>query len=247
MSENVFYTNFSAYVQIAVAFGFGLLYLYKNNRSIFKSVQSVIFDAFRKNAIFKWLLHYPAFVGGKISVRKSPIFLCVGKAYLKEQQTKFSAALDMERTCDYLAVLGIVSGFYSIGWLLLVPWSQQHLERWDELYLTLTLATIVADVIMVAYTVCMRISRAKAFIYSVIVMTLCIVTALGLYQNGVTIVYGGSFDRLFLMSMTVPFASICFFVIHTFSFIVYRSYILVSALTVALFLHPLASIKKKNG
>ena len=247
MSENGFYTNFSAYVQIAVAFGFGLLYLYKNNRSIFKSVQSVIFDAFRKNAIVKWLLRYPAFVGGKINVRKSPAFLCEGKAYLKELQTRFRAALDMERTCDYLAVLGIVSGIYSVGWLLFVPWSQQHLEHSDELYLTLTLATVVADVIMVAYTVCTRISRAKAYIYSVIVMTLCTATALGLYQNGITIVYGESFDCLFLMSMTVPFASICFFIIHTFFFILYRLYILIMALTVALFLHPLTSIKCKKG
>lgn len=66
MSENGFYTNFSAYVQIAVAFGFGLLYLYKNNRSIFKSVQSVIFDAFRKNAFFKWLLRYPTLDQGTV-------------------------------------------------------------------------------------------------------------------------------------------------------------------------------------
>ncbi len=246
MSENGFYTNFSAYVQIAVAFGFGLLYLYKNKRSIFKSVQSVIFDAFRKNAIFKWLLRYPAFVEGKISVRKSPEFLCEGKAYLKELQTRFRAALDMERTCDYLAVLGIVSGIYSVGWLLFVPWSQQHLEHSDELYLTLTLATIVTDVIMIAYTVCTHISRVKAFIYSVIVMTLCTATALGLYQNGLTIDYSESFDRLFLMSMAVPFASICCFIIHTFFFIVYRFYILVLALTTALFLHPLVSIINKG-
>lgn len=243
MSENGFYTNFSAYVQIAVAFGFGLLYLYKNNRSIFKSVQSVIFDAFRKNAVIKWLLHYPAFVGGKISVQKSPVFLCKGKAHMKELQTRFRAALDMERTCDYLAVLGIVSGIYSVGWLLFVPWSQQHLEHSDELYLTLTLATIVTDVIMIAYTVCIRISRAKAFIYSVIVMSLCTVVALVLYQNGITIVYGESFDRLFLMSMAVPFASICCFIIHTFFFIIYRLFILLLVLIVALFLHPLVSIK----
>lgn len=245
MSENGFYTNFSAYVQIAVAFGFGLLYLYKNNRSIFKSVQSVIFDAFRKNAFFKWLLRYPTFVEGKINVRTSPESLCEGKAYLKELQTRFRAALDMERTCDYLAVLGVVSGIYSVGWLLFVPWSQQHLENPDDLYLTLTLATVVTDAIMVAYTVCTHISRAKAFIYSVIVMTLCIAIALGLYQNGITIDYGESFDRLFLMSMTVPFASICCFIVHTLFFILYRLHILIFALTAALFLHPFTSIKKK--
>ena len=246
MSENGFYTNFSAYVQIAVAFGFGLLYLYRNNRSIFKSVQTVIFDAFRKNAIFKWLLRYPAFVEGKINVRKSPIFLCVGKAYLKELQTRFRAALDMERTCDYLAVLGVVSGIYSVGWLLFVPWSYLYLDHSDEIYLTLTLATVVADVIMVAYTVCTRISRAKAYIYSVIVLTLCTVTALVLYQNGVMIGFGEGFDRLFLMSMTVPFASICFFIIHTFFFIVYRLYILVLALATALLLHLFTSVKMKR-
>jgi hypothetical protein len=247
MSENGFYTNFSAYVQIAVAFGFGLLYLYKNNRSIFKSVQSVIFDAFRKNAIFKWFLRYPSFVEGKINVRTSPESLCEVKAYLKKLQTKFRAALDMERTCDYLAVLGIVSGIYSVGWLLFVPWSQQHLEHSDDLYLTLTLATVVTDVIMVAYTVCTRISRAKAFIYSVIVLTLCIATALALYQNGITIDYDESFDCLFLISMTVPFASICCFIVHTLFFILYRLYILILALTIALFFHPFASIKWKRG
>lgn len=244
MSSESFYTDFSAYVQIAVAFGFGLLYLYKNNRSIFKSVQSVVFDAFRKNAIFKWLFRYPEFVEERIDVTKSPTILCEAKGCLKKIRTKFGAALDTERTCDYLSVLGILSGFYSIFWLVFVPWSQKHLYFADELYLTLTLATVAADIIMVIYVVCKRITRAKAFIFSVIVLALCVLISLKLYSMGWVLAYHTDFDILFLMTMAVPFAPISFFVLQMICFMVFRLLLLLIALVMTLLLHPFVEINR---
>ncbi len=245
MLRESFYTNFSAYVQLAVAFGFGLLYLYKNNRSIFNSAQSVVFDAFRKNALFKWLLRYPTFIGNKVDVNNSPAILCKSKGYLQKLRNKFEAALDTERTCDYLSVLGILSGIYSVGWLIFIPWSQKYLDNAEELYLTLTLATIVADVVMVCRSMYNHLTRPKAFIFSVIVLTLCVFVSLTLYSWGWVLIYETDFDTLFLMTMAVPFAPISSFVLHLFFFMSFRLLLLSITLILSILLHPIVEISNR--
>lgn len=244
MQGDSFYLGFSAYVQVAVAFGFGLLYLYKNNRSIFKGIQTALFDAFRKNALFKWLLGYPAYVSGKVRARRDGTFLNWWKGLLSSFKTVFNASLDMERTCDYLAVLGIVSGFYSIGWLLFVPWAYRYGAELQDTYMTLTTSTVVADVIMVIYALIMHVKRAKAFIFSAIVMTLCCGVGMCLYQHSFYLLCPMSFDDFFVLSMAVPFSSVSFFLIHLQLFVLFRLVVVILSLLLAFPLHITMKIRE---
>ena len=243
MQGDSFYINFSTCVQVAVAFGFGLLYLYKNNRSIFKGIQTAMFDAFRKNALFKWLLSYPAYVSEKVKARRDGTFLNRWKGLLFTFKTVFNASLDMERTCDYLAVLGIVSGFYSIGWLLFVPWAYRYGVECQGTYMTLTMSTVVADVIMVIYALSKHITRAKAFIFSTIVMTFCCGVGMGLYHHNVCLSSPLSFDDFFVLSMAVPFSPISFFLIHLLLFVLFRLIVVVSLLLLTFPLHITMAIR----
>lgn len=243
MQGDSFYIGFSTYVQVAVAFGFGLLYLYKNNRSIFKGIQTAMFDAFRKNALFKWLLNYPTYVSEKVKARRDGTFLNWWKGLLSTFKTVFDASLDMERTCDYLAVLGIVSGFYSIGWLLFTPWAYRYGEDFQGTYMTLTMSTVVADVIMVVYALAKHITRAKAFIFSTIVMTLCCVVGMGLYHYGVCLSSPLLFDNFFILSMAVPFSSVSFFLIQLLLFVLFRLAIVILSLLLTFPLHITMAIR----
>lgn len=243
MQGDSFYTNFSAYVQAAVVFGFGLLYLYKNNRSIFKSIQSDVFDAFRKNALFKWLFRYPTYVTNKVTVRKNGTFLNSWKGLLSTSKAVFEAALDMERTCDYLAVLGIVSGFYSMGWLLLVPWTFKYGIQIEDMYMTLTVSTVVADVLMVIYVLANHITRSKLFIFSTIVLSLSCLVGLTLYNHGLYVESFLPFDDFFLASMIVPYSSVCFFIIQLLAFAIFRLIVLALTLILSILLHTVIKVR----
>lgn len=236
MLDNSFYMEFSAFVQIAVAFNFGLLFLYQNNRSIFKSIQTAFCDAFRKNKFLLSLLRYPMYVADKVKVRNSGKLLCQWKGRLMQGKDIYSTAPNKVRMCDHLAALGIVSGFFSMAWLLYVPWVQKYISCAEDIYITLTVATIITDICMVFYTIKHK-TRAKTFIYSVIVMTIWYIIALILYNRGLTANCLLEFDTFFLFSMAVPFAPICFFILDLLCFAIYRLIILNLILVAALFLH----------
>jgi len=238
-----FYIGFSAYVQVSVVFGFGLLYLYKNKRSIFKSILSDVYDAFRKNALFKWLLQYPQYVAGKVKVREGSSFLNAWKGLSSTLRTVFESSLDMERTCDYLAVLGIVSGFYSMGWLLLVPWTFNYGTHVEDIYMTLTLSTIVADVMMVIYALANHMTRSKSFIFSAIVLSLCCFVGITLYNHGLYVDACMPFDDFFLASMAIPYSPVCFFIIQLLLFAIFRLLILSVTLVLTLLLHAVIKVR----
>lgn len=63
MHGSTFFIAFAAFVQLSVAFDFGFLYLFKNNRSIFKS----IFDHVRKGRPFSWVM---GFAGEQVKLLK---------------------------------------------------------------------------------------------------------------------------------------------------------------------------------
>lgn len=201
---------FSAFVQVAIAFDFGLLYLYKNNRSIFKGVQLRVCDSFRYNYFIGLLLSY--------SVNNKKVasgFMKKWNAVLATMKTKVKTAFDYEQTCDYLAVLGIVSGIYSFGWLLWIPWANNRSLNFPDLYMTLTMCTVVADCIMFLKAIFMKkMTRSKAFIQSTLVLLISCIGGYSLYKNGIAVISPMKFDNFFLVSMMVVYAPMVVYVGH---------------------------------
>lgn len=233
--ENSFYIGFSTFVQIAVAFCFGLLYLYKNTRSIFTSIQTVLYNAVCKNYFAKLGLSYPRRIANKVKVKDSKEFLRKWKGRLMQCISLYNAAPNKERICDHLAALGIVSGFYSIAWLLYVP-CMQKIPHANDFYITLTVATIIADIWMVCY-INKHKTRQKTFIYSVVVLVLSYGAALFLYKMKLTMDCPVEFDTFFLFSLAVPFAPVCFFILNLLYFIMHRLVVFVLTLAMAFLLH----------
>ena len=143
-------------------------------------------------------------------------------------RTKMKAALDVERTCDYLAVLGIISGIYSLCWLLLFPYITLHAPNFPDLYITLTTCTAVACFLMLLRVIFMeKMSRTKAFILSVLFLILCCGVGCFLYKHNLRVTCPMSFKCFFMVSMMVVFSPVCVYVFHVVMSIVFRAVILV--------------------
>lgn len=244
MQGDSFYIGFSALVQLATVFSFGLLYLYKNHRSIFRSVQITFFDAFRKNSLILWLLRYPASVTKPIKPSTHGPFFCTYKARIRFCENGMKAALDFERTCDYLAVTGIVSGIYSVGWLLLVPVSFKYGENAQDIYMTLTMSAFVAECLMLMYAIYQHMTRAKSFLFSIFILLVCCTTALVMYRNGIRFPSLMDFDTFFLFSMLIVYAPIGFFVAHNILFTVLRIIIMAVILVMTLALQLILLLRR---
>ena len=217
MQENSFYIAFAAFVQICVAFDFGFLYLFKNNRSIFKSV----FDHIRKGAPFSWVMGFATEQVKLVkprSVSEEVNQLCGRVAKKKD---KLMSPANHEYMCDYMAVTGVVSGLYGMLWLLFVPWSYCHLDNAEDLYLTATASTMVSEILMVvsffyrkAKGKCMQLTRADMVLRSIFGLMFCCLVGFLLMKMNWVIETRVSFHGLFLLSMAVTLGPVCFYFLH---------------------------------
>lgn len=142
MQGNVLYLGFAAIVQLSVAFDFGLLYIFKNNRFVLKSLFGELYQwSFFQNRI----KNAKKTING-VSVSKLSDELNCRRGALQGEVDVLSSAYPFERICDNLAMTGIVSGLYSVLWLLLVPWSFSHGTDMENLYMTFAVSTFFADI-----------------------------------------------------------------------------------------------------
>lgn len=223
MIDDSFYVGFAAFIQLTVGFNFGLLYLYKNNRSIFKSIQTTVFDGFRQNALTKLLLSYPKHVTEHIKPKTHGAFFCKRKASVKNSINAISAACNYERTCDYIAATGIVSAFFALEWLLLVPWAYKYLPNAQNVYGTYTIVAIVTTLFMLLHSITGHITRGKMFMLASIAFGLFHLIAFKVWPDGWKMDFCCDFDNIFLWSMLVAVAPIVYFLLHIALLIALRS------------------------
>lgn len=110
MQDSSFYITFTAFVQISIAFDFGFLYLFKNNRSIFKS----IFDHVRKGMPFSWVMGFATEQVKLVKPKAVPEELNQLRGRVAKQKDELMSPTNHEYMCDYMAVTGVVSGLYGM-------------------------------------------------------------------------------------------------------------------------------------
>lgn len=240
MYGNSFFAAFAAFVQVSVVFDFGLLLVFKNNRSIFKS----IFDHVRKGIPFSWVMGFATEQVGRVKKpRTVPESVNQLRADVSNKKNDLMSPANYEYMCDYMAVTGVVSGLYAMLWLVLVPWSYSHVEQSESLYLTLSACTVVAELIMVANIFArerrkrkneekgqegkkkakvLQMTRAAMVLHSAGIYTIsCAIGLLLLYLN-LTVEATLPFHQLFLFSLAIAYGPVCFYVLHVASAFVYR-------------------------
>lgn len=243
MINDSFYIGFAAFIQLTVGFNFGLMYLYQNNRSPFKSTQSLIFDGFRQNALTKFLLSYPKYVAGKIKPQKHGEFFAVRKAWLINNVNAISAACNYEKMCDYIAATGVASAFYGLEWLLLVPWSFKYMDDAQEVYGTCAFVAIATTMFMFVHAVSHHITRGKMFLFAAIAFVLFHFTAFVLWPEWLRIPFCFEFDNIFFMTMILAASPIAFFMMYIMVLILWRLIRLVYLVLATMPLHLLLKLK----
>lgn len=222
MINDSFYVGFAAFIQLTVGFNFGLMYLYQNNRSPFKSTQSIVFDGFRQNALTKFLLRYPKYVANQISPRIHGEFFGRCKAWQINNVNTISAACNYEKMCDYIAATGVASAFYGLEWLLLVPWSFKYMEDAQEVYGTCAFVAIATTIFMFVHAVSHHITRGKMFLFAIIAFVLSHFIAFVLWPEWLRIPFCFEFDNIFLMTMILAASPIAFFMMYIMVLILWR-------------------------
>lgn len=217
MHDSSFFVAFAAFVQLSVAFDFGFLYLFKNNRSIYKS----IFDHVRKGRPFSWVMGFASDQVKSLNPRSVPETVNQLRGRVSKRKDELMSPADHEYMCDYMAVTGVVSGLYGLLWLLLVPWSFGHLSSANDLYLTLSACTVIAELILVFHLFprkkrgkSAQKTRAAMALHSVWVFVGCCLTGLLMLVNGWVIGYSTPFHSLFLLSLAVTISPVLFYLIH---------------------------------
>lgn len=217
MHGSTFFIAFAAFVQLSVAFDFGFLYLFKNNRSIFKS----IFDHVRKGRPFSWVM---GFAGEQVKLLKpqsvtEEVNQLRGK--VSKRKDELMSPANHEYMCDYMAATGVVSGLYSLLWLLLVPWSYSHLSAPNDLYLTLSVCTVIAELILVFHIFYRKKrgkgtqkTRAAMVLHSTLVFVCCCLAGFLMLAQGWTIGCSIPFHTLFMLSLAVTISPVLFYFIH---------------------------------
>lgn len=180
---NSYYLGFSAFVQIAVAFCFGMLFL--DRKSFFSKLQQYVFDGFRKNKVCQLVLKYAGVVTKRVKSNSFGHFFLIWRARINQFKDKFNAALNSERTCNYLAATGIVSALFSLTWLLIMPTYTICDEAFEGHYLTHCLSVAIASFIMLLYGIIYYVGHIAIYIIFrsllltiILVMTLALHTAL---------------------------------------------------------------------
>lgn len=217
MHDSTFFIAFAAFVQISVAFDFGFLYLFKNNRSIFKS----IFDHIRKGRPFSWVI---GFASEQVSLLKPQLVseeVNRLRGKVSKRKDELMSPANHEYMCDYLAVTGVASGLYSLLWLLLVPWSYGHLSNPNDLYLTLLVSTVIAEFILVFHVFYRKKrnkgtqkTRAAMVLHSTMLFVCCCLVGCLMLANEWVVESCIPFHTLFLVSMSVTISPVCFYLIH---------------------------------
>lgn len=241
--DNSYYLGFSAFVQIAVAFCFGMLYL--DGKSIFSNLQKYIFDGFRKNKICLQLLKYVGSVTRRVKSNSSHRFFLIWRARISQYKDLFNAALNSERTCSYLASTGIVSALFSLTWLLIMPTYSICDGAFERHYLTHCLSVAVASVIMLLYGIFNKsMNRVKAFLISLIILGICCGVGESMLANEICFPYSFNFRRFFPYTLALAYAPVIYYAGHIIIYIIFRSVLLVAILLMTVALHLTLSFRK---
>jgi hypothetical protein len=223
MQNSSFFIAFAAFVQICVAFDFGFLYLFKNNRSVFKS----IFDEVRKGAPFSWVMGFAAEQVKLVKPKAVSDEVNQLRGRVAKKKDELMSPANHEYMCDYMAVTGVVSGLYGMLWLLLVPWLCSPIANAENIYLTLTTSTVIAEILMVIFVFyrkfrgeSMQMTRAAMVLRSTIVLMVCCLVGCLLLKMGWVMETEAPFHQLFLLSMAVTLGPVCLYLLHlAFTFI----------------------------
>lgn len=238
MLSEALYTNFSTLVGLSVAFGFGLFYLYRNKRSVFIDVLRQISKALRKNFVSCQLEHYFAYVAKKCNKKNTPKKLRRMSGVLKGIMAPVCISpLNAEITCSYLAVIGALSGIYSVVWLFIMPASALCDSITKSVYMTITVSTFAAEGIMTLYILFRQMERVKAFIISIIILILANGVGLFLLSHGYYLLSPLPFNRFFLRSMIVPYMPIIIFAGHLLLSICTRLVLFIITIIMAMTMH----------
>lgn len=241
--DNSYYLGFSAFVQIAVAFCFGMLYL--DRKSIFSNLQKYIFDGFRKNKICLQPLKYVGNVTRRVKNNSFHRFFLIWRARINQYKDLFNAALNSERTCSYLASTGIVSALFSLTWLLIMPTYTICDGVFEDHYLTHCLSVAVAFVIMLLYGIFNRsMNRIKAFLLSLIILGICCVVGECMFAGGICFSYSINFKPFFPYTLVLAYAPVVYYTGHIIIYILFRSLLLWFILLMAMALHLVLSFRK---
>lgn len=217
MHDSSFFIAFAAFVQLSVAFDFGFLYLFKNNRSIFKN----IFDHVRKGRPFSWVMGFASDQVKLLKPKSVSEEVNQLRGRVSKRKDELMSPANHEYMCDYMAATGVVSGFYSLLWLLLVPWSYSHLSNPNDLYLTLSACTVIAELILVFHIFYRKRrgkdtqkTRAAMVLHSTWVFVGCCLAGLLMLVKGWTVGTSIPFHTLFLFSLAVTISPVLFYLIH---------------------------------
>lgn len=217
MHDSSFFIAFAAFVQLSVAFDFGFLYLFKNNRSIFKS----IFDHVRKGRPFSWVMGFASEQVKLLKPKSVPKEVNQLRGRVSKRKDELMSPANHEYMCDYMVATGVVAGSYSLLWLLLVPCSYRHLSNPSDLYLTLSACTVIAELILVFHIFYRKRrgkgtqkTRAAMVLHSTVVFAGCCLVGLLMLVKGWTIGSSIPFDTLFLLSLAVTISPVLFYSFH---------------------------------
>jgi len=208
MQENVLYISFAALVQISVAFDFGLLYIFKNNRFILKSILG---------ELNKWSFFQKCIRIAKDTIRGASVndlseSLNLRRGRLQKSVDIFSSTYQYERVCDNLAMTGVVSGLFSVLWLIFIPWSISHGTHMEDVYMTSSVCTFISIVWVTSLAYRYRKkdhTRAKILLIAFGSFVLCLVVGLVMLRCNIAVNTSMDFDMFFLISVIVlPFGPV---------------------------------------
>lgn len=241
--SNSYYLGFSAFVQIAVAFCFGMLFL--DRKSFFSKLQQCVFDAFRNNKVCLLILRYAGEVTKKVKSNRHNRCFLIWRARINQFKDLFNAALNSERTCNYLASTGIVSALFSLTWLLILPTCTICDEAFESHYLTHCLYILVASIIMLLYGIYnTSMNRVKAFLISLIILGICCSVGECMYVNEICFSCSINLQRFFPYTLALCYTPIIYYMGHIIIYVLFRSLLLTIILVMALALHTALFFRK---
>lgn len=223
--ENSYYVGFSAFIQIAVAFCFGMLYI--NRESLLNQLQAYIFDGFRKNAAWQQILNYVEKTTRSVKGNNSHEFFLKWRGLINEYKDLFKAALNPERSCNYLASTGVVSALFSMIWLFVIPAVKNCDTSFEDYYITHCLSTAIASVIMLLYGIFnTSMNRIKAFLLSLIILFLCCGIGKCLLANEICFHYSFNFQQAFPYTLLLAYMPILYYAGHIIVYMILRLWLL---------------------
>lgn len=231
-----YYLGYSALIQMAVAFGFGLLYLTRNKRSIFNDILKTVSGLIRRNLIFTFFLKYPRYIYRNKFPKRPYVWQKRCRGLLVAFVEVCDSSLSAEVSCRYLSVIGPISAIYSLWWLLFVPMTKLFLSA-EDIYLTVSMCTFIVQVIMLLYVILGNQGGVKLFIISLLYLIGICSLGLSLLSKGCYIPAWLSFDSLFLRSLTIAFMPVIVYFGHLLLGILIRLVVMVLSLLFAFLLH----------